>query len=262
MIAVNAKLASSVNLQRLRFRPVTRGPEAELVNAHIRMGRKLPELNLPFPGTEPEAFIVVCATVPENPGLDIDLGISLQSMLLKAVEMGLGGLMIRNFDREPIREGLSLAQAYLSVGQHAAAADAVRKAIERPDANSFDALYMAASLLAQSGQRGDAANAMKRALAFAPANLDPRGRRERSAIFADGGMRAEADACLNEYLRTQPKDADAWLQLAIVKDALGQTHDAQNAIYQAYQSDHAIFNQRLQASEQLQKIAAPLFRRK
>ena len=72
------------------------------------MGRGLPELHLPFPGTEPEAFIVVCSTVPENPGIDIDLGISLQSMLLKAVQMGLGGLMIRNFDREPIREALGL----------------------------------------------------------------------------------------------------------------------------------------------------------
>ena len=108
MIAVNPKVASSINLQRLRFRPVVQGPEADLVNAHIRMGRGLPELHLPFPGTEPEAFIVVCSTVPENPGIDIDLGISLQSMLLKAVEMGLGGLMIRNFDREPIREGLGL----------------------------------------------------------------------------------------------------------------------------------------------------------
>ena len=108
MIAINTKVASSVNLQRLRFRPVIKGPEADLVNANIRMGRGLPELHLPFPGTEPEAFIIVCSIVPENPGIDIDLGISLQSMLLKAVEMGLGGLMIRNFDREPIREGLGL----------------------------------------------------------------------------------------------------------------------------------------------------------
>jgi hypothetical protein len=108
MIAVNTKVASSVNLQRLRFRPVLKGPEADVVNEHIRMGRGLPELHLPFPGTEPEAFIIVCSTVPENPGIDIDLGISLQSMLLKAVQMGLGGLMIRNFDREPIREALGL----------------------------------------------------------------------------------------------------------------------------------------------------------
>lgn len=108
MIAVNPKVASSINLQRLRFRPVVKGPEADAVNRHIRMGRGLPELHLPFPGTEPEAFIVVCSTVPENPGIDIDLGISLQSMLLKAVEMGLGGLIIRNFDREPVREALGL----------------------------------------------------------------------------------------------------------------------------------------------------------
>ena len=111
MIAVNPKVASSINLQRLRFRPVVKGPEADAVGRHIRMGRGLPELHLPFPGTEPEAFIVVCSTVPENPGIDIDLGISLQSMLLKAVEMGLGGLIIRNFDREPV--------AVLAVGKPA-----------------------------------------------------------------------------------------------------------------------------------------------
>ena len=108
MIAVNVKVASSVNMQRLRFRPVVQGPEADAVNKYIRMGRGLPHLQLPFPGREPEAFIVVCSTAAENPGIDIDLGISVQSMLLKAVEMGLGGLIIRNFDREPIREALAL----------------------------------------------------------------------------------------------------------------------------------------------------------
>ncbi len=122
MIAVNTRVASSINLQRLRFRPVVKGPEADRVNEHIRMGRGLPELHLPFAGTEPEAFIVVCSTVPENPGIDIDLGISLQSMLLKAVEMGLGGLIIRNFDREPVREALGLPLepiAVLAVGKPA-----------------------------------------------------------------------------------------------------------------------------------------------
>ena len=109
LIAVNPKVASSINMQRLRFRPVVKGPEADLVNQYIRMGRGLPELHLPFPGTEPEAFIICCSTVPENPGILIDLGISLQAMTLKAVEMGLGCLIIRNFDREPIQQGLGLS---------------------------------------------------------------------------------------------------------------------------------------------------------
>ena len=161
-----------------------------------------------------------------------------------------------------VTDNLSLAQAYLSVGQVGQAADAARKALAMPAANTFDAAYYAATILSQCGQRGDAANAMKRATALAPANLEPRLRREMAAVLSEGGLMAEADACLNEYLRAQPKDADAWLQLAIVKDALGQTHEAQNGIYQAYQADKNIFSQRLQASEQLQRIAAPLFRRK
>lgn len=124
IISVNTRIASSVNMQMLRFRPVTwEDTEAvALIQAHTRMGRGLPELNLPFPGTEPEAFIVVCSTVGENSSSLIDLGISLQSMLLKAVELGLNGLIIRNFDHEPIKEGLGLPLeplAVLAIGRSA-----------------------------------------------------------------------------------------------------------------------------------------------
>lgn len=108
IVEVNTRIASSVNMQSLRFHLVTKGPESDIVNAHIRMGRALPELHLPFPGTEPEAFIVVCCNRTENESVDIDLGISLQTMLLKAVELGLGGLIIRNFDRDKIKNGLGL----------------------------------------------------------------------------------------------------------------------------------------------------------
>lgn len=98
MVAVNAKVPSAMNQQALRFHLVTKGPEADIVNRNIKLGAALPELNLPFPGTEPEAFIIVASEKEENPMLDIDLGISLQSMLLKAVEMGLGGVIVRNFN--------------------------------------------------------------------------------------------------------------------------------------------------------------------
>lgn len=122
MVAVNVKLASGMNAQRLRFRTVTKGPGADLVLRHIRLGAALRELGLPLPGTEPEAFIVVCATCPENPIVDIDLGISLQSMALKAVEMGLGCVMIRSFDSDALKEGLDLPYeplAVLAVGKPA-----------------------------------------------------------------------------------------------------------------------------------------------
>ena len=115
IVGVNTKVASSINGQRLRFRLVTKGPEADTVLKHIRMGRALPELNLPFPGTEPEAFIIVCTTAPENASIDIDLGISLQSMLLKAVEMDLNGICICAFNREAVTAALPLPYEPLAI---------------------------------------------------------------------------------------------------------------------------------------------------
>lgn len=108
MVRVNTLIASSVNMQSLRFHLICGGEEAEKVNSLIKMGRALPELNLPFPGTQPDAFIIVCATIAENPSVEIDMGISLQSMLLKAVELGLGGLIVRNFPHDALQEALAL----------------------------------------------------------------------------------------------------------------------------------------------------------
>lgn len=105
---VCTRIPSARNQQVLRMRLVTHNSGADLVLPLIKMGAALPELHLPFPGTEPEAFIVVCSTVAENPMVNIDLGIAAQSMLLKAVEMGLNGLIIAAFNRAKLQEALSL----------------------------------------------------------------------------------------------------------------------------------------------------------
>ena len=108
IVAVNPLLPSGRNQQALRFKLVTHDTGAEKVLANIKLGGALPELHLPFEGTEPEAFIIICGTTPENKILDIDLGISAQSMLLKAVEIGLNGIMIGAFNKENIRQEFDL----------------------------------------------------------------------------------------------------------------------------------------------------------
>ena len=108
IVAVNTLLPSGRNQQALRFKLVTHDTGAEKVLANIKLGGALPELHLPFEGTEPEAFIIICSTVPENKILDIDLGISAQSMLLKAVEMGLNGIMIGAYNKENIKKEFDL----------------------------------------------------------------------------------------------------------------------------------------------------------
>lgn len=107
MIEVNTRIPSARNQQVLRFRPVL-ADEAPLVLPHIRLGGALPELHLPLPGSEPRAFILICSTVPEDRYVNIDLGISVQSMLLRGVEMGLNGICIGAFDRARIREAFDL----------------------------------------------------------------------------------------------------------------------------------------------------------
>ncbi len=105
-----ARLApSAMNQQTLRYRLVTE-EEAHLVLPHIRMGAALRELNLPLPGTEPNAFVVICSE-KEGRFVDMDLGIATQTILLRAVEMGLNGICIAAFDKEQVREALQLAVA-------------------------------------------------------------------------------------------------------------------------------------------------------
>ena len=114
IVAVNTKVASARNRQVLRFRLVT-AEEACKVLPHIAMGCGLKELQLPLPGTEPNAFIVVCSTIEPRPSTYVDLGISVQSMLLQAVEIGLNGLCILSFDKEKIKEALGIALEPLMV---------------------------------------------------------------------------------------------------------------------------------------------------
>ena len=107
IVSVNNKVASARNRQVLRFALVTE-ERAHLVLPHIAMGSALSYMKLPLQGREPNAFIVVCSVCEPNVSTYIDLGISVQSMLLQAVEIGLNGVCLMSFDKERIKENLSL----------------------------------------------------------------------------------------------------------------------------------------------------------
>ena len=114
IVNVNTRIPSARNQQCLRFRLVTK-EESHKVLPYIKLGGALPDLHLPVEGTEPQAFIVVCSTVPEDRWVNIDLGISAQSMLLKATEMRLNGICIGAFHAEHIKESLQLPLAPLLI---------------------------------------------------------------------------------------------------------------------------------------------------
>ena len=108
IVGVNCLLSSARNQQVLRFKLVTGENGAEQMLKNVKMGGALPELHLPFPGTEPGAYIIVCSSVTPNPMVYVDAGISVQSMLLKAVDLGLNGIVIAAFNKTEIQRDFSL----------------------------------------------------------------------------------------------------------------------------------------------------------
>ena len=115
IVSVNNKIPSSKNGQFLRFKLLDAASGGKDFCRFLHFGAYLPELHLPLPGTEPQAFIILCTTVPESPSVYIDLGISLQSMALKAVEIGLNALIVRAFNHQEVKDALALPLEPLAV---------------------------------------------------------------------------------------------------------------------------------------------------
>ena len=105
--------ASSVNKQPLKYVLVYEPAQVEAFQPLTKWARAQPDMVLPHPGKEPTAFIVICLdrTISENEKVFTrDLGIVAQTILLRAVEMGLGGCMIGNFVRAEVSAALSLPE--------------------------------------------------------------------------------------------------------------------------------------------------------
>ena len=108
IVEVCTKVPSGRNQQVLRFKLLTKATGSERMQGLYKLGGALPELHLPFPGTEPEAFIILCSSVEPDKWVHMDVGIAAQSMLLKATEMGLGGICIGAFNRNALTETFAL----------------------------------------------------------------------------------------------------------------------------------------------------------
>ena len=79
---------------------------------HLAWAGYLKEWPGPAVGERPTAYIIVLGDTSISPSFGCDHGIVAQSMLLGAVEKGLGGCMIASIDRPSLREALNLPELF------------------------------------------------------------------------------------------------------------------------------------------------------
>ena len=99
---------ASANRQPLRYM-VSCSPEQNArIFPHLAWAGALRDWPGPAEGERPTGYIIILGDPKYKSFLSVDSGIAAQSMLLGAVEQGLGGCMIGSIDRDGLRRTLSV----------------------------------------------------------------------------------------------------------------------------------------------------------
>jgi nitroreductase len=110
LVALARVCPSAANKQPLRFILSTSRKDNDAIFDCLKWAAYLKDWDGPLPAERPSAYIVMLNTAKDWDFAKYDLGITAQTMLLGAVEKGLGGCMLGAIDREKLRAHFSLDQ--------------------------------------------------------------------------------------------------------------------------------------------------------
>lgn len=111
MVDLARVTASAINKQPLKYFISNEDIITDKITDFVSFGGLLKELNLPYKGEEPPAYIVIChdkSIVEEQPIFMYEAGISAQTIGLKATEMGLAICIMGGIDPKKVKEELFL----------------------------------------------------------------------------------------------------------------------------------------------------------
>ncbi|HEX3049483.1 MAG TPA: nitroreductase family protein [Aggregatilineaceae bacterium] len=109
-------VGSGMNLQPLRYIVCADPTTNATIFKHLTWARYLEDWGGPAEGERPTAYIIILgdSTIKPhvNTSANTDFGIAAQTILLGAVEQGLGGCMIGSINRNGLRADLQLEEHY------------------------------------------------------------------------------------------------------------------------------------------------------
>lgn len=102
LISLARIVPCGANAQALKFMPVCDKTKCAELFETIGWAGALPDWDGPVEGERPAAYIIVLCDLTIGKNKQTDIGIASQTMLLGAVEKGLGGIMLGNIKRTEI----------------------------------------------------------------------------------------------------------------------------------------------------------------
>jgi nitroreductase len=104
--------ASGANRQPLKYLIYTSAGDCEKIFPSVVWAAYLKNWDGPTPGERPSGYIIILGDRTIADTFGIDHGIAAQSIMLGAVEAGLGGCMIASIKRELLRSALNIPDIY------------------------------------------------------------------------------------------------------------------------------------------------------
>ncbi|NQT32111.1 MAG: nitroreductase family protein [Candidatus Omnitrophica bacterium] len=103
---------SARNQQALKFKLLCTPDKNDLIFPSLSWAGYLPGGGQPSEGERPSAYIIILGDTGISKNFYCDHGIAAQSMLLGAVEKGLGGCILGSVKREELKEKLNIPDRY------------------------------------------------------------------------------------------------------------------------------------------------------
>ncbi len=104
--------ASAANLQPLKYLVVGSAADCARVFPHLRWAAALRDWSGPAADERPTGYIVILGDTQIATNFHVDHGLAAQSILLGAVERGLGGCIVESIDRPGLRAAFGIPERY------------------------------------------------------------------------------------------------------------------------------------------------------
>ena len=112
LVELTRMCPSAANRQPLKYLLTCKPDDNDKVFANLRWAGALPDWPGPKENERPTGYIIILGDTEVTDRFNVDPGIAAQSMLLGAVERGLGGCMVGSITRDGLRKAFNIPERF------------------------------------------------------------------------------------------------------------------------------------------------------